>query len=93
MSQNEKNIEKECCETHERVKLMFDAMPMGCHLWNSDLKMIDCNDASLRLYGFQTKEEHIRRFHEMYPKYQPDGQRSSEKAVQLLKTAFAEGYL
>ena len=79
-------------EAHERVQLMLDAMPLGCHLWNSDFQMIDCNEASLRLYGFKTKEEQIRRFPESSPEYQPDGQRSDEKAVKMVKKAFEDGY-
>ena len=76
----------------DQTKLMLDATPLCCQLWDSNLKTIDCNEAAVRLYGFNDKQEYIKRFHECSPEYQSDGQRSEEKAMMLVKKAFAEGY-
>jgi len=76
----------------ERTKLMLDTSPLCCQLWDRNLDTIDCNEAAVRLYGFKDKQEYIDRFiNDCSPEYQPDGQRSSEKAVMLVKKAFDEG--
>ena len=79
-------------EAEEQTKLMLDTTPLCCQLWNSKLETIDCNEAAVRLYGFKDKKEYVERFHECSPEFQPDGQRSDEKADYLVKKAFEEGH-
>ena len=79
-------------EVAELTKLMLDASPQCCRLWDRNLNMIDCNEASVKLYGFNSKQEHAERFiYDCMPEYQPDGQRSGEKNLMFIKKAFAEG--
>jgi diguanylate cyclase (GGDEF)-like protein len=76
---------------HHHIKLMFDAMPLGCHLWNSDIRMIACNEASLKLFGYVDQQEQIEKFFACSPEFQPDGRRSDEKAAMLVRKALKEG--
>lgn len=75
----------------EHTKLMLDATPLSCILWDSSLRAIECNTKAAELYGFSGKEECIVRVRECLPKYQPDGSISAEKSVFYLNKAFEEG--
>jgi len=77
--------------TYGNIKLMFDSMPYTCHLWNKELQMIDCNDASMKMFKVDNKEEFKRKFIEFSPEYQPDGSLSSAKVAVYLRRAFEEG--
>ena len=86
-------MEKSINETNERIMLMLDTSPLCAQIWDRNLNTIDCNEAGVKLYGFKNKQEYVERFLECCsPEYQPDGQRSSEKAVVLVNKAFEEGY-
>ncbi|MCL2462703.1 MAG: PAS domain-containing protein, partial [Defluviitaleaceae bacterium] len=76
-------------EVHERERLLLDSAPIAANLWNSDLELFACNEALVGLFGVKDKQEYIDRFHELSPEFQPDGQRSRDKAVALLKQALA----
>ena len=76
----------------ERVLAMLDAIPICCQLWSSNLQTITCNQAGVDLYGFESKAEYAERFiDECSPEYQPDGQRSDEKAMMLIQKAIKDG--
>jgi len=80
-------------EANERLMLMLDTSPLCAQIWDRNLNTIDCNEAAVKLYGFKDKQEYRERFLEnCSPEYQPDGQRSDEKAVRLVYQAFTEGY-
>jgi diguanylate cyclase (GGDEF)-like protein len=70
---------------------MLDSHPLCCHLWTGDSRIIDCNEAAVSLYGFSSKQEHIERFKDVMPEYQPDGQSSFEKSRIYMKKAIDEG--
>jgi len=79
-------------DAHERTLLMIDTCPMCIQIWDEDLNTIDCNEAGVRLYGFKDKQEYVNRFlTDCSPEFQPDGQRSDEKATFLVNKAFQEG--
>jgi PAS domain S-box-containing protein len=79
-------------EAHERSMLMLDTSPICAQIWARDLSTIDCNEAGVKLYGFKNKQEYIERFiTSCSPEFQPDGQRSDDKAVALVNKAFEEG--
>ena len=79
-------------EKDEHTHLMLDGTPMGCTLWNRELKACDCNEAAVRLFGSPSKQEFCDRFFEMCPAFQPCGRPSREKALEQLMLAFEGGY-
>jgi len=79
------------CEAHERTRLLLDAMPIACHLWNKNFELFDCNEENTRLFSLQDKQEIIDNFYKFSPKCQPDGLLSSEKARACIQKAFEEG--
>jgi len=77
---------------NERLTLMLDASPLCSEIWDRSFKVIDCNKAGVRLYGFKDKWEYMDKFLTYCsPEYQPDGQRSDVMAGRLLNQAFEEG--
>ena len=78
-------------EAGERVRLILEAMPLGCTMIDRELNFIDCNIAAARLLGFEDKQEYMSRFFELSPEYQPDGMRSTAKAKMLVSEAFETG--
>jgi len=86
-------IGREKEEADKLTKLMLDSSPLSCTLWDKDLSLIDCNDASVKLYELQSKQEFMETFYKYSPEFQPDGLRSIEKVKTVLKKAFDEGQI
>ncbi len=78
-------------EADEHAKLMLNSNPLSCTLWNTDNKVIECNDAVLTLFGLPDKSRLPTGFYDYVPEYQPNGQRSEEILNGLLSTAFEKG--
>jgi signal transduction histidine kinase/PAS domain-containing protein len=86
-----KKLEKNVIEAEERVKLILDTCPFSCELMDRNFKIIDCNEVTVKLFGAKNKQEYMDNFFAFSPEYQPDGQRSHEKAAMFLEKAFSEG--
>ncbi len=78
-------------EEHERTKLMLDATPLASRLWDSSYNLIECNEASVKLFGVRSKREYIERHFEFAPEYQPGGQSTRDKTNELVREAFNRG--
>ncbi|MCL2154569.1 MAG: GAF domain-containing protein, partial [Leptospirales bacterium] len=78
-------------KAHEYNKLMLDSTPLGCHIWDKNLNIIDCNDEAVRLFNLKDKQEYLNRFFDLSPKYQPNGNLSSDTRALYIKKAFEEG--
>jgi len=75
---------------NERLMLMLDTSPLCIQIWDKNLNTIDCNEAAVRLYKFNSKQEYIDNFTKVCsPEFQPDGSRSDVRAVELVKKAFS----
>ena len=79
-------------KAHEHTRLLLDAVPMACHLWNRDLVIFDCNEENVRLFNLKDKNQ-IKDFSKYSPLYQPDGQLSSEKSMDCIEQVFEKGRL
>ena len=56
-------------------------------------KFVDCNDATVKMLGYASKKEFLMKHpSELSPAEQPDGQNSLEKANQMIRVAFREGF-
>ncbi|MCL1829517.1 MAG: ATP-binding protein, partial [Oscillospiraceae bacterium] len=78
-------------DANERVRIMLDATPLACRLWNKDFRIFDCNEETVRLFGLKSKNDYMERHFEFSPEYQPDGKPSREKTIEILKQAFKKG--
>jgi PAS domain-containing protein len=79
-------------EVEERTQIMIDAAPLCAIFWDKDLKLIDCNQEAVKMFGLSDKQEFIDKFVSLSPEYQSDGVSSGEKGVRLVRKALEEGY-
>ncbi|MCL2086656.1 MAG: response regulator [Oscillospiraceae bacterium] len=84
-------MEREVAKANARSKILLDKTPLCCQLWDNNFKKIDCNEAAVKLFGFKDKQDYLDRYHELYTKTQPDGQKTEEKAIKSVKKALDEG--
>ncbi|MCL2388021.1 MAG: GAF domain-containing protein, partial [Defluviitaleaceae bacterium] len=78
-------------EATRRTRLMLDAMPMCCFVWDSNFNMIEANEMGWKFFGFKDKEELMARFHDTNPLCQLDGERSEETRCKNIQRALEEG--
>jgi len=88
---NNARKKKEILEVNKRARLMLEATPLICTLWDKDFKLYDCNEEVAKLFGLKDKREFIDRFDELMPERQPDGRLSSEAAEMHTRKAYEEG--
>jgi signal transduction histidine kinase/CheY-like chemotaxis protein len=79
-------------EADERMRIMFDAMPLCANIHNDNFDFFDCNESAVNLFGCSSKQEYIDNFNHLSPKYQPDGSLSREKSAEYIAKAFKEGF-
>jgi signal transduction histidine kinase/FixJ family two-component response regulator/HPt (histidine-containing phosphotransfer) domain-containing protein len=79
-------------EADERTQIMLDAAPFSVIFWDKDLKLIDCNQESVKMFEMLDKQDFIENFYHLSPEYQPDGILSKDKGIELVGNALREGY-
>ncbi|MCL2441992.1 MAG: PAS domain-containing protein [Treponema sp.] len=79
-------------KAEERTRLMLDTVPLCADFWDKNFNIIDCNQEAINLFDLSSKNEYLKRFHELSPEYQPDGTLSAQRSNEELKKAFDEGY-
>ncbi len=86
-----KQAEEELRESEERFRALFEKSADAILIIEDD-KFINCNDATIQMLGYTTKNE-ILNVHpsELSPEKQPDGRKSLEKANELMAIAFKQG--
>ncbi len=75
-----------------RTQVMFDATPLSIKFWDDNQNLLDCNEESIRLFGFSSKQELLDNFWQTIPTEQPDGKPSSVLVLEKLSTALKEGF-
>jgi len=58
----------------ERMRIMFDAMPLGANIHDKDFGFFDCNESAVKMFGLSSKQEFREKFLTLWPEYQPDGE-------------------
>jgi len=79
-------------EADERIRIMFDAMPLGAAYHDRNKNCLECNQNIVNIFGLSNKREYIDKFYQLSPEYQPDGNLTSEKMAKAVDKAFADGY-
>lgn len=87
-----KRAEAMLLESEKRFLDVLYASPDAILLIDGD-KFVDCNEATARMLGYATREEFLMTHpSELSPPKQPDGRNSFDKANEMMKGAFAEGF-
>ena len=84
-------MEHDIAEAEIRRQLMLDASPLCCQIWDDNFKVIDCNEAAIRLFKYKNKKEYLANC-DINPEYQPDGSLSSKKTTDFQKIAYRNGF-
>ena len=79
-------------EVDGRTKVMLDATPMLCTLWDINGNLLDCNDEIMRVIGISSKSEYINNYFKITPETQPDGENSRDAAKRHIKETLETGY-
>jgi len=79
-------------EADECTQVLFDATPLSSFMVDKKLKIIECNQEIVRLFGLHEKKEYIERMYDFFPEYQPSGEMSNERLLEYFDEAFEEGY-
>jgi len=88
------DMEEEVNKVKERSMLMLDTSPVCAQIFDKDFNTIDCNEAAVKLYGFNDKSEYQEKFLEFCsPEFQPCGESSRTKAIRLVSEALKVGYI
>ena len=85
------NHESRRDEAYKRMRFLLEAMPLACHMWDKDYRIIDVNAESLRMFEFKDKNLFRDNFTAFSPEYQPDGQRSDVLIPMMIEKAFTTG--
>ena len=72
---NSGESEQSIIRRHQQI---YDASPIISSLWSADLKIIDCNEAMVKLLKLSGKNDYIERFYEFAPEYQACGTPTAE---------------
>jgi PAS domain S-box-containing protein len=78
-------------EEDERIRAMFDAIPLACTFWDAEGNVVDCNQEALNLFKVSGKEEFCRRFGDFSPRLQADGSFSREKIKENFWRTYTQG--
>jgi len=86
-------ISMERNNVEERLRILFNAMPLGANILKRNTQFIDCNESALNLFEMSSKQEYFDKFHLLLPEYQPDGVLSTVKMQEYIEKTLSEGYL
>jgi signal transduction histidine kinase/CheY-like chemotaxis protein len=85
-------IELRLEKANARVMLMLDTAPLCAVIWDANMQPLDCNEETLKLFGFKNKDAYKDQFlRDCSPEFQPDGRRSVDLAYEIVRRGFEEG--
>ncbi|MCL2855060.1 MAG: sensor domain-containing diguanylate cyclase [Defluviitaleaceae bacterium] len=76
----------------KKFKLFFNAVTTVCMFWDDRQNLIMCNPASAALFGLDSPEDFVNKFHQLSPPVQPCGACSKEKALELVRQTLEMGH-
>lgn len=79
------NAEKLQNAVNIRTRAVLDSSPLGCVLWSTDVKIIDCNQVMLQILGAKNTDELRDNFDAFLPRRQPDGEDSLQKKMAVFE--------
>ena len=81
-------MKRKLMEEKEFNRVMFEAAPIGLSVYNEKLEFLNCNDVLLNMFN-ATLEQYNENLYRFMPEYQPDGQKSRDKAMDIMVRALS----
>ncbi len=75
----------------ESIRIVLEAAPLCCHIWNVDGGLMDCNQEAFQMFGLIDTQSLVDPFDRLSPEHQPDGAPSKDKIHTLFQQALAQG--
>ncbi|MCL2617508.1 MAG: ATP-binding protein [Defluviitaleaceae bacterium] len=79
-------------ETNEVYEILINSAPFIINVWDEAHNLVSTSDASISIFGLDSRAEYMERFHKLMPEFQPCGGRSDELIVTRLNEALEHGY-
>ena len=75
---------REAADRDEFSRVIFDTAPVGMVMFDEHSRLVNCNETALAIYGID-KQYYRDHFFDLSPEYQPDGTKSADKFLDILK--------
>ena len=79
-------MEQKISDGNKFNRATLDAAPVGFTIFDENVNIIDVNNANLNLYNCE-KDYFIEHFYEFMPEFQPNGDNSREKIIEVINRA------
>ncbi len=87
-----KEVEDKLQDNSARMSTLFDASPDSISILDANGNYVDCNEATLKIFGISSKENFLQlKPSDLSPKLQYNNQPSSKVAQKEIATAFKKG--
>ncbi len=80
---------RKALDAEKRSSAILNGMPLGVNVLTKNLDILDCNDVSVQLSGYGTKQNYLNNFANVFPMHQPQGELSHD----FLQNKFSEASL
>jgi len=77
----------------KRIQSIFENAPFGSIMFDKNANIIECNQRVVKMFELSSKQELVKRFLELSPKFQPNGKKSSEELLEIATKAYEKGIL
>ena len=81
---------KEQKRINERINLILDSAPISIEIYDLDGRILDCNNATLRMHGFGHKTTYMEAYNKMPGQFYPESQPCGSSSAALLAAYFTE---
>ncbi|KAA9332706.1 PAS domain S-box protein [Adhaeribacter soli] len=83
-------LHEELSASKSKYEALFESSYDGIFLLYNNV-IVDCNDTTMQLFGYQKSELLGKKLEELSPELQPDGRSSKEKASRIIKETLETG--
>jgi len=75
----------------KRIRVVFENAPFGSIILDKNGNIIECNQRVVKMFELSNKQEFVKRFLELSPKYQPNGKASRSELIDVSTRAYEKG--